>query len=195
MPFFLSRYSERTVFQVGDSKTDGAEAWKTELLALLNARGSSAYFLHADVDYQDGGATVATMKAIFDGSFAGVTGDADIVTVNLGSNDLSSLPDETTLKNNYRSMIEAMGAKWSNVKIYLAKPVRLDDAPPSTPVADMAALHGWIDDLVGEYAYVYSGIDETALEGGDSYATNLVDVTHYTAPGQTAVSALWNAIV
>jgi lysophospholipase L1-like esterase len=88
-------------------------------------------------------------------------------------------------------LISSLHAKWTGAKIYLAKPVRLADAPPSTPLAAVATMHGYIDDLIAEFDYVYPGIDETDLEGGDSYVTNLADNTHPNHTGYMAVAALW----
>ena len=195
MPFFAKPYSDpERIFIVGDSKSSG-DTWMGLLTGLLNSNSVASYALHATpIAYA--GDTVEQMKAHIDSDLGAVTGNTDIILINLGTNDLTTLPAENDWKVNYRSIIESLHAKWADALIYLAKPVQLQANPPSSPVADTAAMHGWIDDLVGEYAYVFTGIEETDLEGGDSYATNFVDISHYTDPaGQLSVSGLWETIL
>lgn len=144
------------------------------------------------------GTTVAAMAAIIASDLASFTVSSESpesVLINLGTNDAASLPAEATWKANYRVIIEALHAKWPSANIYLAKPVRLSGSPPSTPTAAVATMHGYIDGLVGEYDYVYAGMDETALEGGDSYVTNFADSLHPNAVGYAAGAALWKTVL
>lgn len=137
------------------------------------------------------GATVADNAALIDAELATRTDTPDYVLINLGTNDASALPTENDFKTDYRYIIDAVHTKWSSVPIYLAKPVLLAGVPPSSPVAAVTSIHAWIDDLIAEYAFVYLGIVETALEGGNGYFTNFADAAHPNTTGYAACAALW----
>lgn len=187
--------SGKSFLSLGDSKT-ADYGWQGTLRSSLNALGNDQWHEWPGM-IATGGWTIANLRAVIDARIAYRYGYPTKILMNFGSNELgSALPAEATWKNDYRYCIEALHAAYPDASIYLAKPVRLIDAiPPSTPVVASATLWGWIDDLVAEYSYVYAGIDETALEGGDSYLTNLVDYTHYTAAGKTAVTGLWKTAI
>jgi hypothetical protein len=138
------------------------------------------------------GYTVADMCTYLTANIAAMTGAPEHILINLGANDVNSPPAEATWKGDYRTIIELLHTKWTGATIYLAKPVLLNAAPPSTPKANCATIWGWIDDLVGEYDYVYPGLDESELEGGDAYVTNLADTAHPTYPdGYEETADLW----
>lgn len=177
---------------MGDSKTAG-DTWPTLLIDSLNAITPNQPYGEFPDQYATSGYAVSEMHTYIDANLAGETVTPGKIIINLGAND--SATAENDFKADYRAIIEALHAKWVNTLIYLARPVVLSDVPPSSPTAANANVRGWIDDVIAEYAYVYAGIDETDLEGGDSYATNLTDVTHYTTAGQTAVANLWLAIL
>jgi hypothetical protein len=176
-------------FVVGDSKSLIA-TYPPYLTQLLNA-ASERFWSNALPMAATGGATVNSRSLTVETDLAANTFDPDVVLCNLGTNDLASLPAEATWKADYTTIITAIHARWPSAKIYVSKPVLLQAVPPSTPHADTATLHGWVDDLVALYSYVYDGIDEADLEGGDGYATNFSDTAHQTEAGQAAVAALW----
>ena len=117
------------------------------------------------------------------------------IYINLGTNDLASLPAEATWKAGYSTIITTLHTRFPTSKIYLFKPVRLQAAPPSTPHGDTATMHGYIDDLVALYDYVYAGVDETDLEGGDSYVTYFADSLHPNYAGYYKTAELMKAIL
>lgn len=138
------------------------------------------------------GITVANFASDIDTRLATITGTPQVVLIHLGSNDLSGELAEATWKNGYRTIISAVHTKWPSANIYLAKPVRLAGNPPNAPVAAVATMHGWIDDLVAEHPdYLAVGIDETHLENGDQYSTYFADVTHPNLAGYAQSAALW----
>jgi hypothetical protein len=172
---------------IGDSKTVGG-AWCNWLRqSALDAAGIA--FHVGPTGYATAGWTIANIKTYIDANLTAETRSADIILVNSGSND--SATSENNFKTSYRSIVASLKAKWPGVPIYLARPVVLTAVPPSSPTAANATVRGWINDLIAEDAIVFAGLDETDLEGGNGYATNLADITHYTSAGQTAVAALW----
>jgi len=87
------------------------------------------------------GYRVSHVTSVIAADLAAATGTAPAhVLLNLGTNDAAALPAEETWKADYATIIEAIHAKWTSAKIYLAKPVRLNAAPPSTPVAACATM-------------------------------------------------------
>lgn len=184
-------YVEQANYQVmviGDSKTAG-KFWVPALTIAIDAATPGRQTRLGLDTWAVTGATVATAKTLVAAQIAASRSIPNIILINLGSNGGTEV--EATFKADYRTLIETLHARWPNAPIYLARPVILTAAPPSTPTAANVDKRAWIDDLIAEYAYVYAGIDETALEGGNGYATNFTDVTHYTTAGQTAVKDLW----
>lgn len=175
------------MFFIGDSKTTG-DRWTSLLRANLIANTIAVYANPAM--YATAGWTLANVKTALDAGLAAESATPSKILINIGSNGAEA---ENDFKTDLRYVIELLHAKWTSAIIYIARPVVLEAAPPSTPTAANAAKRGWIDDVIGEYSYVASGLDETDLEGGDGYATNLADETHYTDAGQLAVPPLWIA--
>lgn len=144
------------------------------------------------------GQSVSGMASFVVNDMAAITESSESpenVLINLGTNDVASLPAEATWKANYRTIIETIHAKWSNAKIYLAKPVRLNAVPPSTPLAACPTMWGYIDGLAAEYDYVYVGMDETGLENGDGYVTYFADALHPNVAGYSISANLWKTIL
>ncbi len=176
------------IMTIGDSKT-ASNLWRPYLCtSLFDSTGQAG--LDKDA-WAVGGATVESINTLITAQITTSRSNPNVILINLGTNGTEN---ETTFKTNLRSIIETLHATWPPDLIYLARPVLLAAAPPSTPTAANATRRGWINDLIAEYDYVYEGIDETDLEGGDGYVTNLADIAHYTTPaGQAAVAALWFA--
>lgn len=185
---------------IGDSKTAGTNdptrdrqggfGYPPVLAGLLTTASGQKWRETKGQRIGISGYTVAKMASAISAQLATVTYTPDYVLINLGTNDLAGLPAESTWKANYRTIIAAVHAAYPAAKIYLDKPVRLSAAPPSSPVADTATMHGYIDDLVAEQSYIYAGADETGLEGGDSYVTNFADALHENHAGYAALAAL-----
>lgn len=185
---------------IGDSKTSGINdptrdrqggfGWPPILAASLTTAAAEKWRETKKQRIGISGYTVAQMAAAIAAQLATITYTPDAVLINLGTNDLASLPAEETWKANYRTIISAVHTAYPLAEIYLSKPVRLQADPPSTPHADTATMHGYIDDLVAEQVYLHAGADETALEGGDGYATNFADALHPNHAGYTAYAAL-----
>jgi hypothetical protein len=191
-PFDYSGF--RWLSIIGDSKTvpSGAASYIGHLIDTLETATGSRWCFEP---IAHSGMTVAGMAAGIATDLALQTETPEIVLINLGTNDAGGAVVEATWKNDYRTIIASVHTKWPTAKIYLAKPMRLTANPPSVPVAMVATLHSYIDALVSEYDYVYAGIDETSLEGGDSYATNFADYLHPNALGYAQTAVLWKAVM
>lgn len=177
----------------GDSKT-AARKYQGRLSYLVEQSTGSRWCYD---NIARSGHTVASMAALVasDVSFYGKYANPEIILCGLGTNDLSSLPAEEVWKANYRTIIETLHAQWPSAKIYLSKPVMLSGVPPSSPVAATATMHGYIDDLTAEYTYVYPGMDETDLDGGDSYVTYFADALHPNDAGYKQTAVLYQAAI
>jgi lysophospholipase L1-like esterase len=185
-----------SIFAVGDSKTQ-THTWPETLVSDLCTAVGRQWVEHPGRLAQ-GGWTVTDVKNAIDGGALNTRlagGAPNHILISLGTNDAGTSPTEATWKAEYRAIIEACHTAYPNATIYLAKPVRLAGTPPSTPLATVATIHSWIADLVGEYSYVFDGPDETALEGGDAYATNFADNAHFTSAGNTANKNFWKTIL
>lgn len=187
---FESLRGTRNMLCIGDSKTAG-DVWPL-LLRQEIYNANEMWHYEAPARIATAGWTVQQALDYLNANIASLTDLPDTIIINLGSNDSET---EIAFKTIYRSLIELLHTKWPAAPIYLARPVLLSGTPPSTPTAMNTTRHGWIDELIADYEYVHAGIDETALEGGDGYATNIADTTHYTIAGQTAAAALWLAVL
>lgn len=172
----------------GDSKTM-VRRTQGSLMSRLE-EGDGSRWLYDAVGRS--GYTVSQQAALIATDLANVPSSVNpsFVIINLGTNDAAALPAENTWKANYRTIIEAIHAKWPSATIWLVKPVRLSGTPPSSPVAAVATMHSYIDGLAGEYAYVEIGFDETALENGDSYVTYFADFAHPNQAGYAQCAVL-----
>jgi lysophospholipase L1-like esterase len=180
----------RRLFHVGDSKTDG-DIWPTYLWQSLNTSAGDSTYYELVTRFGVTGSTAAEMHTYVDANLAAVTGTADIITINLGANDVSALPAEATWKADMTAIVDALRAKWSAATIYIARPWRRDYGTECNTLAT------WIAAIVATYpSNVYVGMDERVwLEGGDDGATMTTDGIHYSAAGQTAAAAAWAAVI
>lgn len=102
--------------------------------------------------------------------------------MNIGVNDwYTGMPNETTWKTNYQTIIDALHTKWASVKIYITKPWNRNHD------ADAITMAGWIDDLITANPLVlYEADDESDwLKGADNGAAMTLDGTHYSTAGNT----------
>lgn len=191
----LSQYaggeSLKRLFCLGDSKTDG-DIWPTYLGRNLNNTAGASIYYELPTRFGVSGATTASLKTYVDSNLAAVTGTAHIITINLGANDVSSMPAEATWKANMIAIVDALRAKWSSAAIYIARPWRRSYASQCNTLAT------WIAAVVATYpSGVYLGMDERVwMEGSDDGATMTVDGIHYSDPaGEVACATAWAAVI
>ena len=177
------------ILALGDSKTND-EIWIRYLCQnLVTATGRTTE--ESPTRYGLAGATVDVLEAAV---LAGLPAEWQTprwCTINIGANDVASLPAAATWKASLTSIIDAVRAKWPNALVYVAKPWRRSYG------AECTTLAGWITTVIGTYSSgVYAGPDEnTWLENGDDGATYTSDGIHYSAAGETECAAEWQTIL
>jgi lysophospholipase L1-like esterase len=122
----------------------------------------------------------------------GVTTLSNHVFINLGVNDwVSGLPNETTWKANYQTIIDAVHAKFADAKIYIVKPWSRNHNSDAVTVA------GWIDDIIAANSgVVFAGHDESGwLKGADDGATMTSDGVHYSTAGNAECISQWETVL
>lgn len=99
--------------------------------------------------------------------------------INLGTNDIYTLPDSATWVNNYTSIVETVRVKFSNSIFFLSRPWKVGET------ADAATMATWIAAVISKHPdYCFVGDDEAIwLEGGDAGTTMTADGVHYSAAG------------
>lgn len=177
----------KSLFAVGDSKTAG-DTWVDLLVGLLSANDPAAW-IELTPRFGSPGYTVATTKTYVDANLASVTGTANLITINLGANDVSAMPVEANWKADLTSIINSLRAKWPSATIYIARPWR------RSYLTQCNTLATWISDIVTIFnsPYVVVGMDERIwLENGDDGVSLTTDGIHYnTTTGQTAAATAW----
>lgn len=126
------------------------------------------------------GTTVSYWEDNISVTLATVTNYIHYALINLGVNDVTAgLPDETTWKANYQTIIDAFKADWPGIKVYITKPWKRGFD------TEVTALAGWIDDLVAANAGVCFVADNesTWLKGADDGVTMTTDGVHYSVAG------------
>lgn len=189
--------SIRLFTSIGDSKTAGSASYQPTLITNLES-ATGEEWREFPRKIATSGWEVVDVRNRIDSDLALRNDTPEYILINLGSNDLvAPMTSESAFKTDYLYILDALHAKWPTAEIYLAKPIRLNAAPPSTPSADSATLATWIDDIVAARpSFAYAGVVEaTTLEGGDSYVTRMGDNTHPTAAGYVAMAAAWQAIL
>lgn len=141
-----------------------------------------------------GGATVAMTQGWIDGWMSSCTVKEhvrDVFLINLGVNDMTSMPDSSTWVTNYLYIIDALRAKYTNCKIYITYPWK------ANYMAQANIMARWIDVVVNARpTFVFHADDERIwLENGDNGATMTSGGTHYSATGQTEKVAVVRAVL
>lgn len=169
---------------IGDSKTLD-DSWQQSLKTSLSGEMSNVIINNTDAGVS--GSTVADWAGYINTVLSGVSITPTVVLLNLGANDVSALPAESTWKANYQTVIDAIHSKYPLAKIYIAKAWRRGET------SDCNTLAGWIDALVSSNSsFCYSGHDERGwLEGGDDGATMTTDGIHYSVTGETTAASQW----
>jgi hypothetical protein len=111
------------------------------------------------------------------------------VLINLGVNELGSLPAEATWKANYQTIIDAVHAKWPYALIYLAKPWKYGKDTEAATVA------GWIDGLIAANSGLcFEGIDENVwFRNGVAIYSD--DGIHYNTAGSAEADNQWVTVL
>lgn len=134
------------------------------------------------------GHTTAEMRSDIDTFLAGVIGDATVVIMNLGANDIAGVNGSVTelaWKDDYRYILNAIIAKWPAILIYCARVWRQGYDSQSD------IFNSWVDDVVAEYdTNVYVGMDERVWFA-PNVATYSNDGIHYNSAGQQPCADAW----
>jgi lysophospholipase L1-like esterase len=134
------------------------------------------------------GATVATTRLAIDGYIASETFYQSYVLINLGVNDMTSMPTETQFKEDYQYIIDAIKAEWPQIVIYMAKPWKRGFDTEADTVA------GWIDSLITTNSGIcFAGHDERVWLkwGADNGYTRTLDGIHYNTAGAAEAINQW----
>lgn len=177
------------VLPMGDSRTND-DTWVTTLLnglpPVLWWKENPARTLYAVAGWG-----TSDLLAAIQANLSAETVKSDYVLINIGSNDLASMPVEATWKTNMLAILDAIHA-WSSVaRVYLTKPWRRDYGTEADTYA------GWIDDVVAlRPSFAYVGDDERDwFENDDDGVTYSDDGIHYNAAGQAAKVAAMRTVL
>lgn len=148
-----------------------------------------------DWKYHNGassGISVETLATNINGYLAAyptLLGDPQFVLINIGVNNaagVSGSMDETTVKNAFLAVLDAIHTKWSDVPVYAMR-VWGRNADANCDLID-----GWIDEVVALRAWAHLGPDERVfLENGDNGVTYTADGVHPNAAGYALTAAQW----
>ena len=174
---------------MGDSKTDD-DSWVYQLLASLMS-GTGYEWSESPTRFATTGWTTANLKTYIDANLASQTGRGDKVLINIGANDLASLPVEATWKSNMTSILDSIHTWNASALVYVAKPWSRGQTVNANTYA------GWINDVLAtRSSFAFVGPDERVwLENGDDGATYTSDGAHYSAAGETECAAQWKTIL
>jgi len=178
------------VFVVGDSKSTAGYDWFTQLRDLVY-EPSVLHIVERPDRFAIGGYTAAQMHTYVDTNLAAADGDAGIILINLGANDVSGLPAEATWKADMVGIIDPIRSKWTSSNVYIMRPWRRSYA------SECDTLATWIAEIIATYpSGVLAGPDERDwLENGDDGATMTSDGTHYSAAGNAEAANQWDAVI
>ena len=185
--YLSSFFRTRGIFPMGDSKTDG-DAW-VDLLR-HNLEKHLLWYKEMPTRYAGGGWKIGDLESYVTANLSAETEVPNTAMINIGTNDVWTMPAEGDFKADYTSVIDQLIAKYPSVKIYLAKVWRRNfDAECNT-------LAGWLDDIAGTYANVYIGMDERIwMENGDNGVTYTDDGIHPNIAAQQVCADAWSATI
>jgi hypothetical protein len=177
--------TRQTVVTLGDSKTWRNE-WQMPLSSTLSiASGTAWYVANGGVN----GATVATTASTVSTILAGVNPPDNVtdVLIDLGVNEMGSLPAEATWETNYLTVIDAVHAKWPAAHVRIMRPWKRGFDTDSDTLANYINVI-----QAARSSFVILGPDERVwLKSSDNGTANTTDGTHYSTAGNTAVVAQW----
>ena len=169
---------------IGDSKTH-ANIWPSIVTGgVTNASGQIWRIPY--YDFAVAGANVGTMNTNVLTNINNVSTDVLTFCINIGVNNMTSIPPEGTFKSYLNSSIETLHTRCPNASIYLSRVWRRGYA------SQVITMNGWLNDIIALYDYVYAGPDESVwLENGDDGVTYTSDGIHYNAAGNLKASEEW----
>jgi len=134
------------------------------------------------------GRTWATAAAAVDTELTAYAYVPNYIFINLGANDVLSLPAQATIEANIAYVLDAYHTKFPSAALYVDYPWR------SGTDAACNTLAGYIDNVRGSRAWALAGLDERAtLKGSDNGATYYSDGVHPDAAGHAYWAALRKA--
>lgn len=186
--FTPSTESRQSYMAVGDSKTwgqsdatsvfnNGNNGWVKTLSNITNLIECPRNGVS--------GRTWATAAAAVDAELTLYAYAPDYIFVNLGANDVLSLPSQGVIETNIAYVLDAYHAKFPSALIYVDYPWRQgSDSACNT-------LAGYIDNVRSSRAWALGGMDErTTLKGGDNGATYYADGVHPNSLGHSLWASL-----
>lgn len=180
-----------TFMAIGDSKTANIPNWPDYITG-----DYSPQVVHRPLRFATGGWTTQVVKDGIDAALAARDDVPDYVLVNLGANDVNAGDPGAIWKTNTAYIADALRTKWPGVSVYLTKVWRRNTGQQA---AGIAAINGYIDDLVAEPAragWLRVGVDEAnILEGGDDGATYTSDGVHPTEAGCLLEAEAWRSLL
>lgn len=188
----LNRYfnsSANAIFTVGDSKT-ASGSYQNYLIPYLILK-SEEKWIETSPRFAFSGYGADDMKLYMDSNLPLVYGPSpNYVLINLGVNDVGSLPLEADWKINYGAIIDSLHAKWPEATIVCMRVWREGED------SNCDTLNQWIDDLVLSRSFSIAGPDERIfLKGDDNGATYTVDGVHPTLEGYELTSLQWASVI
>lgn len=140
-----------------------------------------------------GGQTADSMQALIDGHLASASGGGpNRIFVNLGANEIPTLPTEAAWKSDMGYIMDAFHTKWPAAHVYVARPWRQGYNTESDTVA------GWVSDLVAARSpWAHLGTDERVFLkfGADDGATFTSDGIHPNTKGYSLTAEAWREVL
>lgn len=176
----------REFMAYGDSKSLGG--YQPGLLADLNDEHAETWTYETCAL---GGATVASKLATIETDLGAVVRTPEIALLNLGANDVNSLPSEAQWTADYLATLDAIHARWPACQCYIMRPWRRGYASQCNSLAT------WIAAIVAaRSSFAHLGPDERVfLENGDDGATYTTDGTHPNAAGYALTAVQWRSVI
>lgn len=174
----------KSIVFAGDSKTY-ANIWSSIVVGGLTNSTNEVWRIPC-YDLGISGARAVTMATAINTNIEKIPVNTSIFIINIGVNDTSSMPTESSWKGYVTASIEALRSRCPNINFYISHIWRRGYATQS------ATINSWIDDIIASYEYVFAGPDESVwLENGDDGITYTSDGIHYNAAGNLKAAEKW----
>jgi lysophospholipase L1-like esterase len=176
---------------IGGDSTSVGGTWNWRLQDEMQATTGEPW---DDLNWAVAGDTLAVAAGRVAADLAGITQTPAYVCLTYGVNDVESMPAEVATKANWRTILDAIHAKWPGVRVGVSTVWSRDYA------ADCTTWNSWITDVLAEGAYsgfCAAGPDQTVyLEGGDNGATYMqADGKHPNDAGYALMAQQWAALI
>jgi lysophospholipase L1-like esterase len=162
--------------------------WPGHLVEAMQTATSQEWF-ELPVRYAVGGNTVERTKDNIDGILGSRSDTPTYTLILLGANDpwVTENLTEASFKADYRTVLDAIRAKWTTRPIYLGKSWREGSQ------ATMDMVNGWIDDLIAEHpSYLFNAYDSYNVLDGHA---ELSDGVHPNHAGCIAMADEWTSVL